>query len=255
MKFKVIPMLSAVAFLALMVNVSAQINLNSNTINFRTYSTSNHSTIHYGDLHLEGGSSSTGWGWLYCNEIINTGPNYLYGAAFFYSGLSVISGTKNFIQPHPIDTTKVIKYIAIEAGEAMTMARGQSKTVSGSVEIILPEHFGFVTNAEQPLSVLLTPEEAPVLLYTASKSVNHITIVMKPSDFKEYGDASFSWQISGVRDGYENEQIICDTDSLLNGISDLGTSSEKRVKMNEWAKKMIVKTKKNHYHPIEKWPN
>ena len=236
-------LISTMIVFGLMVNVNAQINLKSDNIYFRTSTTANHGTVHYGDLHLDGGSTGSSWGWLYCNQITNTGLSYLYGGAYFYSGLNVISGTKNFIQPHPTDSTKVIKYIAIEAGEAMTIARGNSRTSSGSVEIILPEHFGLVTNVEQPLTVLLTPEDAPVLLYTASKSTNHITVVMKPVDFKEYGDASFAWQISGVRDGYEKEQIICDADSLLSGASDFGTSSDKRLKMIKWAEKLIGKSK------------
>lgn len=245
MRVKIQSILFAVLVAGLILNTNAQINLKSNTINFRTYSTANHSTTHYGDLHLEGGSNGTSWGWFYCNQIVNTGPNYLYGSAYLFSGLNVISGTKNFIQPHPNDTTKVIKYIAIEAGEAMTMVRGISKTLSGSVEIVLPEHFSLVTNDEMPLTVLLTPENAPILLYTASKSVNHITVAMKPDDFKMYGDASFAWQVSGVRDGYENEKIICDADSLINGTSDFGTNSEKRIRMNQWAEKMINKSKED----------
>ncbi len=51
----------------------------------------------------------------------------------------------------------------------MTMVRGVSKTSGGSVEISLPEHFGLVTSASVPVTVLITSEDAPVLLYTAKK--------------------------------------------------------------------------------------
>ncbi|MBN2604001.1 MAG: hypothetical protein JXA91_07720 [Candidatus Thermoplasmatota archaeon] len=225
-------------------NVYSQINLNSSSINFRTNTTAGNSTYHYGDLHLEGGTSGSSWGWLYCNLINNNGNSYLYGPAYFYSGLNVLSGTKNFIQMHPSDSTKVIKYIAIEAGEAITLARGLSKTVSGSVDIILPEHFALVTSSDAPLTVLLTPENAPVTMYTSSKTKEHVTVVMKHSDYEEYGDATFAWQINGVRDGYENEQIICDTDSLLEGLNNPSSMSEKRKKMDNWAKKEMKKSKK-----------
>ena len=193
-------------------------------------------------LCLDGGSNGSSWGWFTCNRFYNNGPSHFFGPAIFYEGIDVLpGGTKNFIQPHPTDSTKVIKYIAIEAGEAMTVTRGVSKTVGGSVNITLPEHFSLVTSKEAPLTVLLTPEGTPVLLYIESKTREHIIVVMRPSDFSAYGDAAFSWQVSGVRDGYENEQIICDADSLLSGISNSGTVSEKRKKMTEWAKKTKLK--------------
>jgi hypothetical protein len=243
MKFSFKTVCSAVAVSGIIFGASAQINLLSNSITFRSNSNAAWSTTHYGDLHLEGGSTGMDWGWLYCNKMYTYGPLITNGPAYFYNGLSVVSGTKDFIQPHPTDTTKVIKYICVEAGEAMTMVRGLSMTSGGSVEIALPEHFGLVTSADAPLTVLLTPENAPVLLYTAKKSKESISVVMKPADFREYGDAQFAWQVSGVRDGYENEKIICNADSLLQGIKDDTPVTEKRAKINERAKKLMEKAK------------
>ena len=42
-------------------------------------------------------------------------------------------------------------------------------------------------------------------------------MVMKPSDFKEFGDAQFAWQVSGVRESYEDEKIIADAEEFLKG--------------------------------------
>jgi len=60
----------------------------------------------------------------------------------------------------------MIKYVGIETGEAITMVRGLLKTNYGSVTVNLSEHF--VTRGEAPLTLLLAPEKAPVLLYAAA---------------------------------------------------------------------------------------
>lgn len=237
MKFNIKTVCTVIVVGGLAFGAMAQINLLSNSINFRTSSNAAQTTEHYGDLYLQGGSSGTSWGWLTANRINCMGDAYINGD--FYA----LGTTKSFVQPHPTDTTKVIKYICIEAGEAMVMVRGLSKTNSGSVVVDLPEHFGLVTSADAPLTVLITPENAPVLLYTTAKSKEQITVVMKPADFKTYGDAEFAWQVSGVRDGFEDERIICDMDSLLNGTLDNKPVSGKSAKMKVWREKIVEKQK------------
>lgn len=237
-------------FCGLLVSANAQINLLSNSINFRTNSTAQNSTYHYGDLHLVGGTSGSSWGWLYTNQIqcggvISGGDLYassasISGGLTMWGPLNVYNGTKNFIQPHPTDSTKVIRYIAIESGEALTLARGTAKTQSSVVSIDLPMHFGLVTSDEAPLSVLLTPENAPVQLYTTKKTKSQIIVNMKQSDYAQYGDAEFSWQITGVRDGFENQEVIVDIDSTGN-MKETRDFSQKRVNMNEKGKKIMEK--------------
>ena len=63
--------------------------------------------------------------------------------------------------------------------------------------------------------MLLTPENAPVLLYTKNKSKTNVTVAMKKSDLFEFGDVQFAFQVTGVRDGFEDEEIIVDTDKML----------------------------------------
>ncbi|NLW32441.1 MAG: hypothetical protein GXY77_13410 [Fibrobacter sp.] len=106
-------------------------------------------------------------------------------------------------------------YIAIESGEALTVARGTAKTENGKAEIELPEHFSLVTSENAPLTVLLTPENVPVLLYTKNKSKTKVTVAMKKSDLFEFGDVQFAFQVTGVRDGFEDEEIMVDTDKML----------------------------------------
>jgi hypothetical protein len=121
-----------------------------------------------------------------------------------------VSGTKNFVQPHPTDETKKIVYVAAEAGEALTMARGVSKTENGRATVRLPDHFALVTSDEVPLTVQLTVEGAPALVYVVSKSRETIEVKMKDSDFRDYQDVTFDYFVQGVRDGFEDHVVIQD---------------------------------------------
>jgi hypothetical protein len=185
----------------------AQINLLSNGITFRSYDNAANSTTHYGDLSLSGGSRGNGYGWLYSQAVT------CYGWMDVYGNLNVY-GTKNFIQPHPTDTTKVIKYVAIESGEALTLVRGLAKTVNGVALISLPEHFALVTSDSAPITVITTPEKVPAILFVKEKSKTDIVVAVKSSDYYEFGDIIFSYQVTGVRDGFENEEVIIDADKV-----------------------------------------
>ena len=143
-------------------NANAQINLLSDQINFRTSDNYANSTWHYGDLRLDCTPSSS-WGWLIANYIASDGD--LYVDNNFYC-----NGTKSFIQAHPNDSSKVIAYVAIEANEPLTVVRGMSATKGGKSEINLPDNFSLVTSADVPVTVLITPEKSPALLYIAQKS-------------------------------------------------------------------------------------
>jgi hypothetical protein len=123
--FAVVVLMSGMIFSSL-----AQINFLSDFIAFRSYNNANHGTTHYGDLNIDGGTTGAGWGWMTCEAGY---VNYWFD---IYGNLNVY-GTKNFVHPHPTDTTKVIKYIAIESGEALTLARGTATTVNGQAIVTL----------------------------------------------------------------------------------------------------------------------
>lgn len=230
-------------FIAMIIVLStitaySQINLLSNSIYFRNYNSANNSTTHYGDLYLDGGSNGTGWGWLSCNQITNYGLTYLTGNTTIWGSLAV-ANTKNFIHPHPTDSTKLIKYVAIEAGEALTLVRGTAKTENGLATITLPEHFALVTSDEAPITVLVTPKKVPALLYVKEESKERIVVGMKQSDYIEFRDVEFTYQVTGVRDGFEDEEIIVD----ISKINSQENISEKRAAYNEKVEKLSAKMK------------
>lgn len=159
-------------------------------------------TNHFGDLHLLGGNLGASRGRLTANSAI------IYGTL-------TLTGNKHFLHPHPTDESRAIRYIAIESGEALTVARGVARTENGQITINLPEHFSMVTSRNEPLTVMLTPKGVPVVLYVREESNERITVAMRNSDFAEFRDVEFSYQITGVRDGFENQDVVISVDELF----------------------------------------
>ena len=103
---------------------------------------------------------------------ITTGGAVGIGTASPTSTLHVVgslnvTGTKNFVEAHPTDSSKEIVYAAMEGGEAGTYVRGTAELVNGEVVIDLPEHFGLVT-ADKGLTVQLTPRGEWLQAYVVS---------------------------------------------------------------------------------------
>lgn len=151
-----------------------------------------------------------------------------------------VSGAKNFVQPHPMDDTKQIVYIAAEAGEALTLARGVSRTEDGRAIVKLPDDFALVTSEEVPLTVQLTVEGAPALIYVVSKSKEAIEVKMKDSDFSEFRDVAFDYFVQGVRDGFEDHVAIQD----IHPAKGAQRISPKRARYNERVAKMAKAARK-----------
>jgi len=67
-----------------------------------------------------------------------------------------VTGTKSFIEPHPTDASRVVRYVSLEGPEAGTYFRGRGKFQNGLAMIEVPEDFRMVTDTEG-LSVQVTP--------------------------------------------------------------------------------------------------
>lgn len=160
--------LSGVAFVAM-----PQIDVRADgEINIRNGSLGNKYTLHYGNLQLEGGVGSTTWGWFRANMAIvdyGTSLNTLEAVSSAVLENLFVFGNKSFLSPHPTDTGKFIRYCVVESGEHLTIIQGVARTENGLGKVVLPEHFSLVTNKDEPLTVALTPEGEPVLLYTKQK--------------------------------------------------------------------------------------
>jgi hypothetical protein len=88
---------------------------------------------------------------------------YWNGAAWagYFFGNTHVSGTftastKSFVQPHPTDPSKEVRYVSLEGPRADVYLRGTTQVSRGVTRIPIPEHFRFVADPAT-YSTLVTP--------------------------------------------------------------------------------------------------
>jgi len=169
------------------------------------------------------GDGNTGWGvfgtvtngFAAVGGIGSNGSNGLYGESVSGSGLYATSstgyavysggnfaatGTKSFIEPHPTDPTKEIRYVSLEGPESGTYFRGTARVVNGFASIDVPETFRAVSSSKG-LTVVTTPQGGLAVLACIRKDLN--TIVIQGSS-----DVEFDYVVNGVRKAFENFQPV-----------------------------------------------
>lgn len=123
------------------------------------------------------------------------------------------TGTKSFLEPHPTDASKEIRYVSLEGPEAGTYFRGSGRTVHGRATIEVPESFRLVT-AEQGLTVVVTPVGELAQIAAISKSLNKIVI-------QSSKDVAFDYVVNGVRKAFQDFQaIVPNSDFIPRGPED-----------------------------------
>jgi hypothetical protein len=179
------------------------------------------------DENLVGIWNSGDWK-IFAND---NGSITLSGNTTVSGNFSVVGGTKNFVQPHPTDSTKKIVYVCAEAGEALTMVRGNAKTINGVSVIDLPDHFALVTSNKTELTTQVTVKKVPAVLFVDTASKERIVVKMKYEDYRNYGDVGFSYFVQGVRAGFEDHAAIQDVDNEDSGTNDpvIGAKYQKLV--------------------------
>ena len=110
------------------------------------------------------------------------------------AGPSGASGTKSFVDPHPTDPSKVIRYISLEGNEPGTSFRGRGKFQRGTARIAVPEDFRLVTDAEG-LTVQITPIGALATVAVLRMGLDEIVAGSSR-------DVEFSYLVQGIRKTY-----------------------------------------------------
>jgi hypothetical protein len=147
-----------------------------------------------GNLHDSSGNSLAG------GAIGLTGST-LYGV--FANGNMGATGTKPFVEPHPTDASKVIRYVALEGPEAGTYFRGRGRFHNGQAVIDVPESFRIVTD-DDGLTVQITPIGAGFTMTTVlAADLNQIV-------FRGNHDVEFYYIVHGVRKAYKDWQVIAE---------------------------------------------
>jgi len=103
------------------------------------------------------------------------------------------TGTKSFIQPHPRDASKEIRFVCLEGNESGTYFRGSAELASGVARIGVPEEFRLVTEPEG-LTVQVTPR-GPGSLWVERAGLEEIVV-------RGSRDVEFDYFVNGVRRGF-----------------------------------------------------
>jgi len=110
------------------------------------------------------------------------------------------TGTKAFLQPHPTDPAKQIRFVALEGNEAGTYFRGSVRLAGGTGVIDVPEEFRLVTEAEG-LTISLTAIGAPAIVWSSEPDLNQIVISGNQ-------DVRVDYQVHGFRRGFKQIEIM-----------------------------------------------
>lgn len=133
--------------------------------------------------------------------------------AVYAEGGFAATGTKNFVEPHPTDPSKEIRYASLEGREVGTYFRGTGHLVDGRARIDIPDDFRMVT-AEDGLTVQLTAIGQPANLYCVSRSLDDIEIAGST-------DVEFDYQVNGLRKAFGDFQPVApNTDFVPETASD-----------------------------------
>jgi hypothetical protein len=160
------------------------------------------------------GSSSTSVG-VRGGAWASTGLNYgVYGLTQSPSGYGVwsdgdfgSSGVKSFVQPHPNDPSKEIRFVCLEGNESGTYFRGSTQLDGGRAYIEVPEEFSFVSETDG-LTVQLTARGPNAGLWIESSDLNQIVVVGN-------GDVQFDYFVNGVRRGFADHESFRENNAYV----------------------------------------
>jgi hypothetical protein len=127
----------------------------------------------------------------------HNGPDY-YGV--FSVGDMGGVGAKFFVEPHPADPGRIVRYVALEGPESGTYFRGSARTVRGQAVIEVPESFRIVSD-DEALTVQLTPVGALATLAVMSQDLNRIVV-------NSSKDVTFHYLVQGVRRAFKSFEPI-----------------------------------------------
>ncbi len=101
------------------------------------------------------------------------------------------TGAKYFVEPHPSDASRVIRYVSLEGPESGTYFRGRGRFQNGLATIEVPEDFRMVTDSEG-LTVQVTPIGEMATVGVLKMGLEEIVV-------RGSRDVEFSYMVNGVR--------------------------------------------------------
>jgi hypothetical protein len=158
---------------------------------------------------------------------------YGIGASYgvFANGGFGGTGGKYFVEPHPSDPTKEIRYVCLEGRESGTYFRGTGRIVRGFATIEVPEDFRIVTSP-RGITVQLTPVGDLAVLAVIRQGLDGIVV-------RGSSDVEFHYMVNGVRRALEDHEPISENRDFVPRSADasrlvigLPAESLRRLKAN-----------------------
>jgi hypothetical protein len=114
------------------------------------------------------------------NQILNVGELGTVDYAVFSDGNAYVAGTfaaavKNFVEPHPLDASKEIRYVSLEGPRSEVYFRGTAQVSQGVTRIAIPDEFRLVA-ARDTYSTLVTPVGGMATVAVISEGEDGIVI-------------------------------------------------------------------------------
>jgi hypothetical protein len=125
----------------------------------------------------------------------------------FVGGGSSATGVQSFVEPHPTDASKMIRYVSLEGNESGTYFRGRGKFQNGLATIDVPEDFRIVTDPEG-LTVQITPIGGMATFGVTKMDLRQIVA-------QASRDLEFSYLVQGVRRVYKSYGPIAENEKIF----------------------------------------
>jgi hypothetical protein len=122
-------------------------------------------------------------------------------------GTTAATGVKNFVEPHPTDPTKMIRYTSLEGNEAGTYFRGRARFQNGIARIAVPEDFRIVTDPDG-LTVQITPIGAMATYAVMKMDLNEVVV-------QASRNVEFSYLVQGIRHAYRDLSVITENGKVF----------------------------------------
>lgn len=119
------------------------------------------------------------------------------------------AGTKHFVETVETDAGELgVAYSALEAPTARTEVSGVATIEDGSVSVELPDHFAWVTDADEDLVVQVTAHAAEeVSPQVTERSTARIRIEDAGDGLGSY---DVSYTVKGTRAGFAEKEVVSD---------------------------------------------
>jgi len=130
-----------------------------------------------------------------------------------------ITGTKNFVSPHPEDPALEIRYASVEAPTVDVYFRGTATLVNGRARVEVPDHFRF-TAREGTYMTTLTPLDSAIALRVAQEGPEGIVV-------QGAGNTRFHYVVYAERAEIVGYEPVTRNTSFTPGLLERGGGPEK----------------------------